>query len=83
MAATPDDVLAQIRSMPLEDRDYIEAELMRDAYESGRRNESPALVAELVTRAADALANPDRGISRTDAVASARASVEAARTRKS
>ena len=81
--ATPDDLLAQIRCMPLEDREYLEAELMRDAYDSGRRRESPALIAELVRRAQDALAHPERGVSREDAVASAAAAVDAVRSRKS
>lgn len=39
--ATPEEVLAQIRRMSIEDREYVEAELMRDAYESGRATEPP------------------------------------------
>lgn len=83
MAATPEELLAQIRVMSLDDREYIESELMRDAYESGRRRESPALIAELVRRAQDAISNPNRGVSREDAVASAKVAVEAVRARKS
>ena len=40
-AARRDDLLEQVRALPLEDRDYIEAALMREAYEQGRRVESP------------------------------------------
>jgi len=79
--ATRDDVLDQIRRMPIEDREYIEAELMREAYEAGRRSEPSPLVAELVRRAEDALAHPDRGVSREEAVATARAAVDRVRTR--
>ena len=81
-AATRDEVLEQIRGMSLEDREYIEAELLREGHEAGRRTESAADVAELVRRANDALAPPDRGVSRDDAVARARAVVETVRARK-
>ncbi len=39
-AARRDDLLEQIRTLPIEDRDYIEAALLREAYESGGRTES-------------------------------------------
>ena len=52
--ATPDEVLAQIRRMSVGDREYIEAELMRDAYESGRITEPPAVLDEIVRRANEA-----------------------------
>jgi hypothetical protein len=80
--ATPDEVLQQIRAMPLEDREYVEAELMREGYETRRRTEAPELIAELKRRADDALAHPERGVSREEALASARAAVEAVRARK-
>ena len=81
--ATRDEILDQIRRMPLEDRDYIEAELLRDGYEAGRRVEDPARIDELVRRVDEALGHPDGGLSREEAVARARAAVEAVRTRKS
>jgi hypothetical protein len=81
--ATRDEILDQIRRMPLEDRDYIEAELLRDSYEAGRRVEDPAQSAELVQRASESLARSDEGISRDDAVARARAAVAAVRARRS
>lgn len=68
--------------MVLEDREYIESELMREGYEAGRRSESATETAELVRRANDALAHPDRGVSREESVARARATVQAARARK-
>jgi hypothetical protein len=81
--ANRDEILDQIRRMPLEDRDYIEAELLRDGYEAGRRVEDPARVAEFVHRASEALPRPDAALSREEEVARARAAVEAVRTRKS
>ena len=57
----------------LMDREYIEAALMRDAYESGRVTEPPAVLDEIVRRANETLANPDQGLSREEAVANARA----------
>jgi hypothetical protein len=83
--ATRDEILDQIRRMPLEDRDYIEAELLRDGdgYEAGRTVEDPARIAELVHRAGEALTRPDAGLSREEAVARARAAVEVVRARKS
>jgi len=81
--ATPDEVLAQIRRMSFEDREYVDAELMRDAYESGRLAEPVAVIDEVVRRAGDALSHPDRGLSREEAVASARRAAEEARRRRS
>src|SRR5256885_12941099 len=77
--ASPDEVLQQIRAMSIEDREYVEAELMREAYESGRRAESPELITELKRRAEDALANPERAVSREEAIANARAAAVRAR----
>jgi len=81
--ATPDEVLAHIRRMSIEDREYVEAELLRDGYESGRVTEPPATMDEIIRRANDALAHPDRGSSREQTVASARLAVEEARRRRS
>lgn len=81
--ATPDEVLAQIRRMSVEDREYVEAELMRDAYESGQVAEPAAVMEEIVRRANEALANPDPGLSREEAVASARLAAQEARRRRS
>jgi len=79
--ATRDDVLAQIRSLPLEDREYIEAELVRDADGRGAYADPSPLVEEMIRRAEHALAHPEDGVSRADAVADARAAVAAARSR--
>jgi hypothetical protein len=81
--ATPDEVLAQIRRMSVGDREYIEAELMRDAYESGRITEPPAVLDEIVRRANEALASPDHGLSREEAIASARLAAQESRRRRS
>ena len=81
-AARRDDLLEQIRALPLEDRDYIEAALMREAYESGRRTESSEELDEIKQRAADALSGRNPSYSREESIARARAAVEAVRSRK-
>jgi hypothetical protein len=80
--AARDDLLEQIRTLPIEDRDYIEAALLREAYESGGRSESAEELEEIKRRASDALNGPTAGYSLEDSVARARASVEAIRSRK-
>ena len=82
IAARRDDLLEQIRALPLEDRDYIETALIREAYEQGRRTESPGELAEITQRAVDALSGRNPSYSREDSVARARATVEAIRSRK-
>ena len=69
--------------MSIEDREYVEAELLRDGYESGRLAEPPTVMAEIIHRANDAMANTDRGLSREEVVASARHAAEEARQRRS
>lgn len=81
-AARRDDLLEQIRALPLEDRDYIEAALMREAYESGRRTETSEELDEIKQRAADALSGRNPSYSREESVGRARAAVEAVRSRK-
>ena len=78
-AARRDDLLEQIRTLPIEDRDYIEAALLREAYEAGGRTESPRSSTRS-SRAAEALS--DRSAEDSVARARARASVEAIRSRK-
>ena len=78
-AARRDDLLEQIRTLPIEDRDDIEAALLREAYEAGGRTESPRSSTRS-SRAAEALSDRSAGYSLEDAVA--RASVEAIRSRK-
>jgi hypothetical protein len=80
--ARRDDLLEQIRALSIEDRDYIEAALMREAYEQGRRSESPDENEELRQRAVDALSGRNPSYSREDSVARAHAAVEAIRSRK-
>lgn len=80
--ARRDDLLEQIRTLPLEDRDYIEAMLMREAYEHGRRTDSSEEIAEIEHRAADALSGRNVGCSREDSIARARAVVETIRAQK-
>jgi hypothetical protein len=81
-SARRDELLEQIRALPLEDRDYIEAALMREAYEQGRRTDTPEELAEIVQRANNALSERSTGFSRTESIARARAAVEAMRPRK-
>jgi hypothetical protein len=81
-AARRDDLLEQVRALPIEDRDYIEAALMREAYESGRRTETPEELDEIKQRAAEALSGRNPTYSREESVARARAAVEAVRSRK-
>ncbi len=80
--ARRDDLLEQIRALPVEDRDYIESALMREAYEQGRRIESAEELDEIKQRAVDALSGRNPSYSREDSVARARAAVEAIRSRK-
>lgn len=80
--ALRDDLLERIRALPIEDREYIESTLMRDAYEQGRRSESADELAEIVRRASDAIHDRHPSYSREDSVARARAAVEAMRARK-
>jgi hypothetical protein len=77
-----DELLEQIRALPLEDRVYIEAALVREAYEQGRRTDTPEELAEIVQRASNALSERSTGFSRTESIARARAVVEAMRPRK-
>lgn len=79
---TRDEVLEQIRAMPLEDREYIEAALLQEAFDAGRRAETPDEVNELIRRATAALAAPGPGISRDESIARAQATVAAVRTRR-
>jgi hypothetical protein len=81
-AARRDNLLEQIRALPIEDRDYIESALMREAYESGRRTDSLAELEEIKLRALDALSGRNPSYSREDSVTRARAAVEAIRSRK-
>jgi hypothetical protein len=74
---TRDELLDQILALPIEDRDYIEAALAREAYEQGRRTDTNEEVAELVPRASDALSERNTGFSREASVTRARAAVEA------
>lgn len=80
--ARRDDLLEQIRALPIEDREYIEAALMREAYDQGRRTDSPDELDEIKRRAVDALSGRNPSYSREDSVARARAAVESIRSRK-
>lgn len=81
-AAQRDELLEQIRALSLEDRDYIEAALMREAYEQGRRTESDEELGEIRKRALDALSGRSPSYSHEDSIARARAAVESIRSRK-
>lgn len=80
--ATREQLLEQILQLPLEDREYIESELMRGAYEAGARAEPPAVMEEIRRRAKQALATPGEGLSLDDTMAHVRATVAAARARR-
>jgi hypothetical protein len=81
-SAHRDELLEQIRALSIEDRDYIEAALVREAYEQGRRTDTPEELAETVQRANNALSEHSTGFSRQESIARARAAVEAMRSRK-
>lgn len=81
-AARRDDLLEQIRALPLEDREFIEAALMREACNEGRLVDSADELEEIVQRAEAALSGRDPSYSREESVARARAVVEARRSRK-
>lgn len=78
--ATRDELLAQLRDLPLEDQDYIEAELARNAGEVSR-DEDPAFFAEVIQRANDALTGPSTGFSRAESNARVRVRLESVRKR--
>ena len=80
--ARRDDLLEQIRALPIEDREYIEAALMREAYERDQRTESAEDLDEIKQRATDALIGRGPTYSREQSVERARAVVEAIRSRK-
>ncbi len=77
-----DEVLEQIRAMPLEDREYIEAALLQEAFDAGRRAETPDELSELVGRATTALNSSSPGIARDESIRRAQATVAAVRTRR-
>ncbi|TMQ22205.1 MAG: hypothetical protein E6J90_04425 [Deltaproteobacteria bacterium] len=79
--ARRDELLDQVLALPIEDRDYIEAALVREAYEQGR-TDTPEEVSEIAQRASDTLSERSTGFSREASVARARAAVEAVRARK-
>jgi hypothetical protein len=78
--ARRDELLEQIRALPIEDRDYIEASLVREAYEQSRRTGSPDEIREIKHRALDALNGRNPSSLREDSVARARAALDAIRT---
>jgi hypothetical protein len=78
-SGTRDDVLEQIRAMPLEDREYIEAALLQEAFDARRRTETPGEVDELVRRARAALTSSGPAMSRDESIARAKAAVAAVR----
>lgn len=80
--AQRDDLLEQIRALPLEDREYIEAALVREAYEARRRTESPEEIQEIEQRALRALSGRTPGYSLEDSINRAIAVADAVRSRK-
>jgi hypothetical protein len=81
MAATRrDDLLEQIRALPLEDRENIESALVRDAYAQGRMD-SPEELGEITRRATEALESREGGHTREDSVTRVHAAIEAIRSR--
>ena len=85
--ADREELMRQIKSLPLEERELIAAELLEGIHDEGGAvdgdiESDPKFLKELERRADAAIAHPERGFSREDAVASARAAVEAVRARK-
>lgn len=78
--ADPEELLAQIRAMPVADRHRVTASLLDDLDEDFV--EPPTLIEELRRRAQDALAHPERGTSLDDSIAQARAAVAKVRAQK-
>lgn len=81
-AARRDDLLQEIRALPIEDREYIEAALLQEGYEQGRRTDSPDELAAIEQRAVEALSGRNPSYSREESVARAHAAVEAIRLRR-
>lgn len=80
--AARDDLLQQLRALPLEDREYIEAALLRDAADTGRAIETAEDLAEIERRAAAALSGSTPGYTLDEAISRASAAVAAVRSRK-
>ena len=83
--ATParrDELLEQIRSLPIEDREYIGAALMREAYESGHVVESDEVMEEIMRRAVEAVRDDSPGYSIEETMADARSAIDEVRARK-
>ncbi|HEY4244764.1 MAG TPA: hypothetical protein VGM88_33345 [Kofleriaceae bacterium] len=71
-----DEVLMQVRELCLDDRDFIAAALARDTENYRARVEQ-----EIIRRAEDALAHPERGLSREESLARVTAVIAAMRAR--
>ena len=81
--ADADDVLAQIRQMPLEERHRITAALLKDLsddFDGGEMSEPPEAIEELRRRAEEALAHPVMAMSLAEFRARASASFRAHKT---
>jgi hypothetical protein len=77
-----DDLLEQIRGLAIEDREFIETALLREAYDQRQGTEVAAELDEINRRAADALAHPERGFTHEASIAHAQAAVAAVRSRR-
>ena len=58
-----DDILKQIRDLPLEDREYVAAELIKDVDEAGGHLEDPPELVEMIrAQAQRAVDHPEEAI---------------------
>lgn len=81
-----EEILRQLKVMPLEERELIAAELLEGIHDEGGRvagdlESDPAFIAEIERRADEAFDQPERAIPAGESIARARMAVAALRAR--
>ncbi len=79
-----EEILQQLKGLPLEEREVIAAELLEGIHNEGGRvdgdiESDPAFIEELERRADEAIEHPERAIPAAESLTRARAAVAASR----